>query len=250
DAVTTNAKGQYSFATVAEGSYSLAVKPAAPVLCNGNYTGALKVDADKTADVKVPNRTDAAGTYSCAPVTSSWIKGSTSTGLTGDEDAKTISLPFPVTYYGVKYTSASVTTNGLVNFLQPRLGDYVNKPLPTAAQPNGVVAAFWDDLVLDKRSSVKTAVTGKTGKRQFAIVWSNAALGGDTSVRVSFEAVLDEATGAVTLQYQGIGTKALQRGGSASTGIENQAGTDGLGSSYNETVLSDGTAIRFTPKGA
>ncbi|MFI6878084.1 S8 family serine peptidase [Streptomyces sp. NPDC050400] len=251
DAVTTDAKGQYTFAKVAEGSYNLSVQPAAPVVCNGNYTGAATVgSADLAKNVQVPNRTDAAGTYSCAPVTSSWIKGSTSTGLTGDEDAKTISLPFPVTYYGVTYTSASVTTNGLVNFLQPRLGDYANKPLPTAAQPNGVVAAFWDDLVLDKRSSVKTAVTGKTGNRQFAIVWNNAALVSDTSVRLSFEAVLDEATGAVTLQYQGIGTQALQRGGSASTGIENQAGTDGLGSSYNETVLSDGTAIRFTPKGA
>ncbi|MHB9752984.1 S8 family serine peptidase [Streptomyces sp. BYX5S] len=250
DAVTTDAQGTFSLPKVAEGSYTLRVAPAAPVVCNGTYNGRLEVDGDKTADVKLPNRTDAGGTYSCAPVTASWIKGSTATGLTGDEDARTIGLPFPVTYYGVKYTSASVSTNGLVNFLQPRLGDYGNTALPAATQPNGVVAALWDDLVLDKRSSVQTAVTGKSGARKFAIVWNNASFASDTSVRISFEVLLDEATSAVTLQYKGIGASALQRGGSATTGIENQAGTDGLGHSFNETVLSDATAIRFTPKGA
>jgi subtilisin family serine protease len=250
DAVTTDAQGTYRLPEVAEGTYTLRVAPAAPVVCNGVYTGAVRIDGDETADVKLPNRTDAAGTYSCAPVTSSWIKGSAKVDLTGDEDATTVSLPFPVRHYGVTYTSASVSTNGLINFLQPRLGDFANKAIPTAGEPNGVIAAFWDDLVLDKKSSVQTAVTGKTGARQFAIVWNNAALGSDTSLRVSFEAVLDEATGAITLQYKGIGNSELQRGGSATTGIENQAGTDGLGSSFDESVLSDATAIRFTPKGA
>ncbi|MFJ9176677.1 S8 family serine peptidase [Streptomyces sp. NPDC102360] len=250
DAVTTGADGTYTLPKVAEGSYTLSVSPPAPTRCNGTYRGALKVDGAETADVKLPNRTDAGGTYSCAPVASSWVKGTTATGLTGDEDAKTISLPFPVKYYGVTYTSTSVTTNGLVNFLQPRLGDFKNTALPAAAQPNGVVAAFWDDLVLDKKSSVRTAVSGSSGARKFAVVWNNASLAADTSVRISFEAVFDEATGAITLQYQGIGTNALQRGGSATTGIENQAGTDGLGHSYNETVLGDATAVRFTPKGA
>ncbi|MFF8511675.1 S8 family serine peptidase [Streptomyces sp. NPDC015492] len=250
DSVTTAADGTYQLPKVAEGSYSLSVTPAAPVVCNGVHSGQLKVDGDERADVRMPNRTDAGGTYSCAPVASSWIKGSTTTGLTGDEDARTISLPFPVTHYGVSYTSASVTTNGLVNFLQPRLGDYVNTALPTAARPNGVVAAFWDDLVLDKKSSVQTATTGTSGTRKFAVVWNNASIAADSSVRISFEAVFDEATGSVTLQYKGIGTSALQRGGSATTGVENQAGTDGLGTSVNQTVLSDATAIRFTPKGA
>ncbi|MFJ8888647.1 S8 family serine peptidase [Streptomyces sp. NPDC102402] len=249
-AVTTAANGTFTLPKVAEGAYTLRVTPAAPLMCNGTYNGALAVDGAETAEVKLPNRTDAGGTYSCAPVTSSWVKGSTTTALTGDEDAETVILPFPVTYYGVKYTSASVTTNGLVNFLQPRLGDFTNTALPAAAQPNGVVAAFWDDLVLDRSSSVKTAVRGKAGSRTFAIVWNKAAFASDTSLRISFEAVFEEATGAVTLQYKGAGSSVLQRGGSATTGIENQAGTDGLGHSFDETVLSDDTAIRFTPKGA
>ncbi|MGW1295744.1 S8 family serine peptidase [Streptomyces sp. NPDC002533] len=250
EGATTDAGGRFSLPKVAEGAYTLRVTPAAPVMCNGTYNGTLDVDGAETVEAKLPNRTDAGGTYSCAPVASSWIKGSTDTGLTGDEDATTVYLPFPVRFYGVTYTSASVTTNGLINFVEPRLGDFANTALPSDARPNGVVAAFWDDLVLDKRSSVKTAVTGKAGARKFAIVWNKASFVAEPSVRISFQAVFDEATGAITLQYSGAGSSVLQRGGSATTGIENQAGTDGLGHSFDEAVLSDTTAIHFTPKDA
>ncbi|MEV6699777.1 S8 family serine peptidase [Streptomyces sp. NPDC051453] len=247
DAVTTNADGQYSFAKVAEGSYSLAVKPAAPVQCNGQYIGAATVGSgDLAKDVKVPNRTDSAGSVSCAPVTYSWIKGSSKVSLSGDEDAKTVSLPFPVKLYGVSYTSTSVTTNGLLNFLQPRLGDYTNLALPSAAQPNGIVAPFWDDLILDGKSSVQTATTGSKGSRSFAIVWNKAQLADGSGDRVTFEAVFSEATGAVTFQYQSVPGK----GSGATVGIENQAGTDALQYSFNQNALTNLSAIRFTPKAA
>ncbi|MET7634917.1 MULTISPECIES: S8 family serine peptidase [unclassified Streptomyces] len=250
DAVTTGADGTYAFPSVAEGSFHLAASPSAPVLCNGNWTGALTVDGNETVQASLPPRTDAAGTYSCAPGAYSWIDGRTKVALSGDENAEAVALPFPVKYYGVSYTSAYITTNGLVNFLSPRLGDYANTALPAAAQPNGVVAAFWDDLTLDKKSSVRTTTTGTTGNRRFAIVWNNAALVSDTSVRLTFEAVFDEATGAITLQYKGIGSSALQKGSSATIGIENQAGTDALQYSFNESVLKDASAIRFSPKAA
>lgn len=250
DAVTTAADGTYAFPSVAEGSFHLGVTPAAPVLCNGDWTGALTVDGNETVKAALPPRTDAAGTYSCTPGTYNWVAGKTKVALSGDENAKTVALPFPVTYYGVAYTSANITTNGLVNFLSPRLGDYANTALPAATQPNGAVAAFWDDLTLDKKSTVQTATTGATGTRTFALVWNNAALVSDTSVRISFEAVFDEATGAITLQYKGIGAKASQKGSSATVGIENQAGTDALQYSFNESVLKDASAIRFFPKAA
>ncbi|MFI6878086.1 S8 family serine peptidase [Streptomyces sp. NPDC050400] len=247
DAVTTDAKGQYSFAKVAEGTYNLAARPTAPVLCNGNYTGAATVgSADLTKNVQVPHRTDLAGTTSCAPVAYSWIKGSSKVSLSGDEDAKTISLPFPVKLYGVSYTSTSVTTNGLLNFLQPRLGDYANVALPSAAQPNGVVAPYWDDLVLDGKSSVQTATTGSKGSRSFAIVWNKAQLLDGSGGRVTFEAVFSEATGAVTFQYQSV----PGNGSGATVGIENQAGTDALQYSFNQNALTDLSAIRFSPKAA
>ncbi|MEU9856277.1 S8 family serine peptidase [Streptomyces sp. NPDC047974] len=245
-AAVSDASGRFTLPDVAEGSFTLTATPAAPVKCNGVRTTQVTVDGDETVTAALPNRTDAAGTYACAPAAYAWIDGRTAVALSGDENAATVNLPFPVRHYGVDYTSASITTNGLVNFLQPRLGDYANTALPGAAQPNGIVAAFWDDLVLDKKSSVKTAVTGTAGSRRFAIVWTNAALAADTSARVTFEAVFEEATGAITLQYQGIGTAAGEKGASATLGIENQGGTDGLGYSFDESALTDLSAIRFT----
>lgn len=244
NAVTTNAQGKYSFAKVSEGSYSLAVKPAAPVLCNGVYNGAATVGAaDVTKNVKVPNRTDNSGN-SCAPAAYSWIAGSKKVALSGDEDSATVALPFSVKLYGVSYSSASVTTDGLVNFLSSRVGDYSNTALPTTGVNGvkGIVAPLWDDLTLDKKSSVQTATTGTKGNRTFAIVWNNAAYANGTSGRATFEAVLDEATGAVTLQYQTVADK----GAGATVGIANQSGTDALQYSFNQPVLANGTAISFT----
>ncbi|MET8512173.1 S8 family serine peptidase [Streptomyces sp. NPDC005077] len=242
--VTTDAGGHFDLPKVAEGSYTLTAAPAAPVLCNGIYSGKLTVDGDESLTARAPARSDTAGN-SCTPATYSWISGSSKVALSGDEDAKTVSLPFPVKLYGVSYSSASVTTNGLINFLEPRLGDYDNVALPSADKPNGTVAAFWDDLTLDKKSSVQTATTGNAGSRRFAVVWNNAAFAGTTSARVSFEAVFDEATGAVTLQYQGLSTASPENGASATVGIENQAGTDALQYSFDQPVLKDRSAIRI-----
>ncbi|MFF0139946.1 S8 family serine peptidase [Streptomyces sp. NPDC005227] len=244
DAVTTNAQGTYSFAKVAEGSYNLAVKPAAPVLCNGVYSGAATVGAaDLAKDVQVPNRSDTSGN-SCAPAAYSWIAGSNKVALSGDEDSAKVALPFSVKLYDVSYSSASVTTDGLVNFLSSRVGDYSNTALPTtgANGVKGIVAPLWDDLTLDKKSSVQTATTGAKGNRKFAIVWNNAAYANGTSGRATFEAVFDEATGAATLQYKSVADK----GAGATVGIANQSGSDALQYSFNQSVIADGTAVRFT----
>ncbi|MEU9317305.1 S8 family serine peptidase [Streptomyces sp. NPDC048295] len=239
DPVTTGTDGTFTLPKVAEGAYTLTVKPAAPVLCNGVSATSLTVDGVETRTVRLPARTDNAGN-SCTPATYSWIKGVANVSLSGDEDARTISLPFWVSLYGVDYSSASVTTNGLINFMEPRLGDYDNTALPAAARPNGIVAPFWDDLTLDKKSSVQTATTGKSGHRKFAIVWNKAVLLADNS-RATFEAVFDEATGDVTFQYQSV----PGNGAAATVGIENQTGTDALQYSFNQPVLTAGSAIRI-----
>lgn len=247
--VTTDASGRYTLPDVAEGSFSLAASPAQPVRCNGISRTPLVVGADVVDDIDLPARTDAAGT-SCVPAAYSWIKGASKVAISGDEDATTVALPFPVTHYGTTYTSAAVTTNGLVNFVAPRVGDYANAALPTATAPNGVIAAFWDDLVIDKKASVQTATTGSAGSRKFAIVWNNAAVADDPNARLSFEVVFDEKSGTVTLQYRDVSGAALERGSSATIGLENATGTDALQYSFNQAVVTDGQAISFVRKGA
>ncbi|MEU9860635.1 S8 family serine peptidase [Streptomyces sp. NPDC047971] len=244
DAVTTDAKGRYSFAEVAEGSYRLTVKPAAPVLCNGVHTGTAQVGStDLTMNVRLPHRTDGSGN-SCAPAAYAWIAGTKKVALSGDEDSATVALPFPVQHYGVSYTSVSVTTDGLVNFLSSRVGDYNNTALPTTGVNGvkGVIAPLWDDLTVDRKSSVQTAVNGTAGSRTFAIVWNDAAYANGTSGRSTFEVVFHEADGAVTLQYRSVADK----GAGATVGIADQSGAEALQYAYNQPVLTAGTAVRFT----
>ncbi|WP_405796219.1 S8 family serine peptidase [Streptomyces sp. NBC_01506] len=243
--VTTDAAGRFTLPKVAEGSYTLTTEPAAPVLCNGVRDTALTVDGAETLTVRLPARTDAAGN-NCAPAAYAWIEGSAKVALSGDEDARNIALPFPVKLYGVSYTSAAVTTNGLVNFLAPRVGDYTNTALPSATQPNGIVAALWDDLTLDKKSSVRTATTGTNGSRRFAVVWNDVLFADGSANRATFETVFDEATGAITFQYRSV----PGNGAKATVGIENQSGMDALLYSFNQPVLTNGSAIRIAPQGA
>ncbi len=238
---TSRADGTFTLPPVAEGSHPLTVTPAAPALCNGTSTTTLAVDGAENRTVRLPARSDASGT-TCAPAPYAWIPGSAKVALSGDEDAETIALPFPVRLYGVPYTRASVTTDGLVNFLEPRVGDHANTALPDAARPNGIVAPLWDDLTLDKRSGVQTATTGTAGARRFAVVWNDVLFADGSGARTTFEAVFDEATGAVTFQYRSV----PGGGASATVGIENQAGTDALPYAHDQAVLTAGTAIRFT----
>ncbi|MFI6941392.1 S8 family serine peptidase [Streptomyces sp. NPDC050418] len=239
DRVRTAADGTFTLPKVAEGGYTLTVTPAEPALCNGVARSELTVDGAESRTVRLPARADRYGN-SCTPAAYAWKKGTSSVALSGDEDAKTVQLPFPVRLYGVEYTSASVTTNGLINFLAPRLGDYANTALPAAEEPNGIVAPFWDDLVVDRKASVQTAVTGKAGGRTFAVVWNNAALASGEG-RVSFEAVFDEASGAITFQYKSV----PGAGASATVGIEDQSGSDALKYSFDQSVLRDGSAVRI-----
>ncbi|GGU21804.1 S8 family serine peptidase [Nocardioides albus] len=240
DAVTSDAGGRFTLPQVAEGEYTLTATPAEPVLCNGEYAATLTIDGDETTTVALPARTDRSG-HSCAPTAYGWVAGKSRVALSGDEDAANVALPFGVDFYGVTYNQVAVTTNGLLNFLSPRVGDYDNDALPSNAAPNGIVAAYWDDLALDKKSTVTTGTVGKTGDRRFAVVWTNVLVADGSGNRVTFEAVFAEADDSVTLQYAAVPSK----GSKATVGIENQFGSDALQYSFDQPVLTAGSAIRF-----
>ncbi|MFD7075941.1 S8 family serine peptidase [Nocardioides sp. NPDC059952] len=239
-AVTTDAGGRFTLPQVAEGDYTLTATPSEPVRCNGEYAAGLTVDGDENTTLDLPARTDRSG-HSCAPTAYAWVAGKDRVALSGDEDAKTIALPFAVDFYGVSYNQVAVTTNGLLNFLAPRVGDYANDALPSNDVPNGIVAAYWDDLALDKKSKVTTGTVGTTGDRRFAVLWDNVLVADGSGDRVTFEAVFDEADSSVTLQYKSVPAE----GAGATVGIENQAGSDALQYSVDQPVLTAGSAIRF-----
>ena len=57
-----------------------------------------------------------------------------------------VALPFTFRYYGGAFSSVTFSSNGFLVFGPSPATAWINSPLPNTAVPNGVVAAYWDDL--------------------------------------------------------------------------------------------------------
>jgi subtilisin family serine protease len=237
---TTDAAGFYSFASVPEGEYDVTASAGG---CYETQTQHLVVDGDETLDFTLPQRHDNFG-YFCQATDFGFVDANTVLPLSGDDASVSVELPFPFTFYGTTYSSASVATNGFLSFVTSE-PIFANGPIPSAEAPNGAIYPFWDDLIVDGAASVRTEVLGTAPSRSFVIEWDNVAFFADTSKRVNFEVVLTE-TGRITFQYQGIDDDGMEEGNSATIGIENAAGDDALQYSFNQAAVSNGTAILFS----
>ncbi|MEV0561391.1 polymorphic toxin-type HINT domain-containing protein [Dactylosporangium sp. NPDC050588] len=170
--------------------------------------------------------------------------GSTTVALTGDESHTQISLPFAFNFYGTNYNSAYLSSNGLLSFTG-QATDHTPTTLPNTAAPNAALYPFWDDLNLDATSQVYTRTSGTAPNRQFAVEWYQAYLYG-RSTRVSFTITLNESDGKITFNYGGIDND-MDRGNSATIGVENASGTVATQYAYRQTLLANDKSITFTP---
>ena len=239
-AATTDASGAYRFADVPEGEYDVSATLRG---CYDAQTQHLVVDGTETLDFALPQRHDGFG-YVCRPAPFEYVDAGTVLPLSGDDASTQVELPFPVTFYGETYRTAHVTTNGSLNFLRPdRI--YWNGPIPNPDPPNAALYALWDDLYVDGSASVRTELLGSAPHRRFVVEWRNVAFLADTSKRVSFEVVIAE-TGQLTFQYQDVEDDGMEKGNSATIGIENAAGDDALAYSVNQPQIGDRSAILFS----
>jgi subtilisin family serine protease len=242
-ATTTGADGAYTLSAVSTGDHTLF---SSAIRCvNGSDTQHVTVDTDKTVDFTVSRRSSKFG-YQCWDLSASYIDGTTTLPLSGDDTAAQVALPFAFPFYGKSYTTAYVATNGFLNFLGPQT-THNNYTIPFPDVPNAAVYPLWDDLVVDGSASVRTALVGQAPQRRFAVEWRNVAFVG-TDLRVTFEAVLSE-DGHVVLQYKDIPGDGRARGNSATIGIENEDGSAGFRYAWNSAVLRPGTAISLSVPG-
>ena len=243
----TDADGLYSFPSVPEGTYGAT---AAGVGCIGEQTRELIVSGPTTLDFTLPPRSDAFG-HTCELEDAPFEQADTVLPITGTSGVGTIELPFPFTFYGFTYTQAHVCANGFVEFVGPETTNCssVNVAIPTTGRPNGQIASFWDDLVIDASASIRADARGSAPNRRFVIEFRNAHIGpSDTTRRVDFNIVLHE-NGQILTQYRNIADDGRERGNSATLGIENHIGTDALRFAFNQTLLAAQpavTSIRYT----
>ena len=240
----TDATGRFGYAAVPDGTYEVAVTGGA---CLAGAGRSLVLDADATLDFALAARRDAFG-YFCRPESPAYVEADTVLPLTGDDYVVPVALPFPFSYYGRVYSTAQVSTNGLVG-LSGGSYAYTNGSIPSATLPNGTIYAFWDDMYVDGASSVRTSSIGTEPNRRFVIEWRNIQFLAN-SARLDFEVILDQR-GGISMQYRRLFDLPLVRGSSATIGVENETGTIGLSYSYNQpSLLGTSTAMRFEVAGA
>ena len=235
---TTNAAGQYSFASVPNGTYTVV---ATAGKCTNPDSHSVTVNGDTTQDFVLPSRHDSFG-YFCRVEPSSYEEGDTPLALSGDDSFTSVSLPFGFSLYGTTYNTAYVCTNGYVNFLTGNC-IFTNSSIPSTGAPNAAIYPYWDDLFIDGSSSMWTKTL--TSPNRFVIEWRNAAYFGDFSRRVDFEVTLYES-GQILTNYRNIAADPRERGSSATLGLENSDGTDAFQYSSNEaTIGSPDFAVRY-----
>jgi hypothetical protein len=246
--VTTGADGRFRFTGFTAGTYILAASIGGQ--CGMAAVTEVEIQMPVVVDLSLAPARDGFG-YECfdVPGTPFAPVGGSVLALTGDDAVAQVSLPFAFPFYGQPQTTAWVDTNGIITFEDPagpHPGGDVGIPSP--AEPDALVAAYWADLVVDTQASVRTQVTGTAPRRNFAVEWRNVSLKGDPNTRLSVQAVLSE-DGWVRFNYTGLDT-AVERGQEAVVGIESPGGQAGVQYAYKQSVLANDlqVVIAFPPE--
>jgi uncharacterized membrane protein len=178
----------------------------------------------------------------------SWVEINSTgvdSGVTGDDVfGGPYALGFTFDFYGNSYTDLYFNTNGLITF-GSGTNSPSNTPVPSASLPHDFIAAFWDDLAVGPGynfGAIYYEQQGLAPNRQFIVEWCNiTTLGG--AGPMSFEVILNE-TGQMWIQYDKLGSA---DSGSATVGIENFDGTDGLEYCYDTAgIITNNLAVMFS----
>ena len=172
----TDESGMFQFDDVEYGAYNLYLT----LGCENMEDTAFAVGGDElTLPVMAP-ATDTFGNR-CALSSAGWVPGTTEVAFGGGYETA-VTLPFPVSFYGHRFTDVTVQNWGAVSFAD-------------AADPavgGGVQVWPAADPVVDEQTKVHTTTVGTAPNRQFVIEWRAVPLDGVPGVRTDLELILDE----------------------------------------------------------
>ena len=173
-------------------------------------------------------------------------------GYYDDRSWGPLNIGFNFTFYGNTYNRFYVTSNGLVMFGSGS-NDYTEDPIPSTSTPNNLIAAFWDDIVINPSGKIIYTTIGASPNRKCIIQFTNMGFYASTVLMGTFSVILYEGSNNIRIQYRSIidNTSERSHGSSASIGIENSNGTSGIRYAYhNSSAISSEQAILFTPSGS
>ena len=151
--------------------------------------------------------------------------------------AEAIPLGFEFPFFGKVFTGFHVSSNGFICFTCTS-APFTNRRLPDPQAPGDLIAPFWDDLTLSTSGAV---YTWSNGVDTAVISWVDVPRFG-TGGSYTFQVIL-HADGRIRFQYRSLG----ERRDSATIGIQNSDGTQGLTIAHNESYARDGLAVLISP---
>jgi subtilisin family serine protease len=147
--------------------------------------------------------------------------------------------PFPLgfnfKFYGQEKNQIYVSSNGLILFNTVSTNIFTNAQIPAAAIPNEYIAPFWDDLDGVSSGTVHYKQEGSTFIVQFT-GWHKYSNTGS----LTFQVVIHQ-NGKIVVYYNNMNATLT----SATVGIENAAGDDGLQVVYNAAYVANNLALEF-----
>lgn len=187
----------------------------------------------------------------------------------GSNSTETINLPFQYLFYGESYNQITVCSNGFISFGANSNGEFRNWRLPGALGPNGMIAAFWDDLQMANNSGIYSYYN--SFEDYFVIQWEHMINGAaNHPVEETFQIILYNPQrypsslnqGTAKIQYKVFnnvdngnpGNYTPWHGNYATIGIESPSGIDGLEYTYNQNYpagahqITNGMALFITTK--
>ncbi len=111
--------------------------------------------------------------YTVAPGPGTFTSATNDLGLYADDGTTAVSFPFTVNFYGTAFSSATVSSNGTLQFTT-NSASFGNNCLPTATFPGPTILPFWDDLYTASQADglgIFTEVSGPSGSQVFVIEW-------------------------------------------------------------------------------
>jgi len=188
-----------------------------------------------------------------------WSGGANDVNITaGDDDdgRGVINLGFSFDFYGQSYNSVWVSTNGWLSFgNDPGTNAPNNTAIPNPSVPNAAIFPFWDDLQLDTTTHAFARfcyeIQGGAGNRIAIIEWHEFTLKNESpEAKFSFQIRLNEANNNVIILYSGDFYNQSSNNSSATIGIEDENGNNGLYETDSPDILDrprDYSIIAYSP---
>ncbi len=170
---------------------------------------------------------------------------------TGDDSQFSVPIGFNFTYYGSVFSTATISTNGLVAF-GTGSGSFSNSCPQPITLNDLQLSPFWDDGYVFAPSSLLYQTTGVAPNRIFVIQWNNTSFCCSAPPPgMTYQVQLMETSNIIAFMYLDVQASTRTMGDSATIGIDGPGATNFLSYSCNPVggSLANGRGIFFFPPG-